>query len=1655
MSTTMEAKLSAAGAIVSADPGTQKVVPYVARSYSHPALQGRTVVRILPQALQEAEDLALSTMGLESESESEIGFSRRIALGFPAWPLIHDPANAGHALALVKDLERIARLAKAKPGAAKNEVDVLAIQLDSSAPHFLPTFMEEVGRIYIRFGNAPMAGQFFGRARTAERVHNLAIDEERHREVFLEFAFAGALTAKAMTVEATELLKRVASEEAYALFRQLSIERIKGGLPPYAGMAKDLRAVAKAAKLDTAAEDKAIIAELLSAPATKRAVKGFWTAYAKAIAAAAKENADLLLSLLNLFPDELDSATWVRILRAAGAVELAKDGAVDLAVWLGRLIDHHHCSEWTRAAASPELQALTAELASLIREQKAVGQASGVVKITTWRSLDLDLLDVLAEHGIEAELNKHQRFPFDVSSHIRRENNARSLEHLAAATRWRPLLQKATLDSLRNDTRPDPHTGRAVASDERIALLGAYPGLRQLVREMLTDSIGLATSSLINFGQALDLAEILSSTSGMAMVGDLVAELPQPNAANLVADVFNAGILDELGWEAYERVLADYRSNAKNTYVDIRSAWPHALISTGSRATVVSRDGVIIDHTVHVPKEFPVGGYNIVNCVSVGSDLLVHWQLGSGDGNVGYWASNPSDIFKVDGSWIHPETQSLPTASGGRTLGHRDFQAGERGKPKARSGGLAGDGQHFWVGYNDRHKSDILDDQSAWQELDVSTGALGKKSYPAFLAEISTRRGHTIRAAHSIVRPLFEDFAENPLGWAAGTVGHCWYTNEAGETMIERTDGVKAGKFTSTGSVQRDEELVSGAESQLLSLPGNAMILATPKQLINVTTGTPVGLTSGTGRFQYVAGTPDPVGPDLRHNLRPRHVPTSERLRVIEGADLGALLAVAETGPATDSTMPAAFSEAEISAIAALFPGSPPALTAGILGILRGAKGDAAIAHALRSQARASLADGDASHRDKPTSDEPRHAQTRLLTEPFGLEELTGKSYRSGPAHSRTLFTLAGLTSNMTAAAATLGITPSSAAIAPEPGAMQSAQTVDVAVSVPTPVWVDIGGAWIDVFQSPAALIAKGMAAGTSVDDKLRIALILGALADSGLADTAGQLCAVRVRAAANQNLQAGQLLKGNGGNVLLVAALQQSHPVDESKSFFAAIAQGTPVYGKLDLDLMWSVPAEANKLSAEDLRTASTLLHEAADATERTVGNAQQIQALVDGTGMLEEEAEYMLAGLPTPRRSWGNPDTDFAKGLGLTETRAKLALDTLESCDRYEKRLLWASLVPDRVADFFSHGADADKAIRAWTAVFGAKIEADPEILRSAFSDLKGVSHSVPLTRWALSPEALSEPNRRNVLDYLQACLWLAYNLPAGHPGRLLLPQKIAAVRGSLAYWREPLEIGADYDNSFRTAHGLPSKPRGAQSLREKYPPLGRDSVGIFTADYDFHIMDGWWNSAFDRITVDAAKFTAADLHVLGTLSHEHSTVRMLRTLFDEKLDNLCAALATEDHAKAGPLPNPLISAPGTVAHASQTLGLTEDAAVLFLQLLALPDPTNARVQKWNGWTPARRTKAGAEVEGAKLVVRAKRARAGRDLFLDGGWVTLRGASLPLEAWKTELYGLPAGDKPELPMDNFFLSESLPQLFQRAWLRYESGDKPRYAELQTGHTA
>jgi hypothetical protein len=148
-----------------------------------------------------------------------------------------------------------------------------------------------------------------------------------------------------------------------------------------------------------------------------------------------------------------------------------------------------------------------------------------------------------------------------------------------------------------------------------------------------------------------------------------------------------------------------------------------------------------------------------------------------------------------------------------------------------------------------------------------------------------------------------------------------------------------------------------------------------------------------------------------------------------------------------------------------------------------------------------------------------------------------------------------------------------------------------------------------------------------------------------------------------------------------------------------------------------------------------------------------------------------------------------------------------------------------------------------------------------------------------------------------------------------------------------------------------------------------------------------------------------------------------------------------------------NPLISASSTVTQVAKKKKLSEEAAAYYLQLLTLHDPTSANVKLWNDWTTATINKAGKELLGKKLILDAKRARAGRTHFIPGGWETLKIPNLPLETWKLPLYDIGRDaetGKLTIPLERIVPLRPLPDLFAAAWKRVLDGDEPKYDEVK-----
>ncbi|MBO1418934.1 hypothetical protein J0670_30560, partial [Streptomyces sp. FH025] len=421
-----------------------------ARGYTHPALDGRRIVRLVPGALGQAEDLAVEFLGLTPDgAPAEVGQVRQEALGFPAWALVHDPANGHHALALVKELERLARQASSKPGAAKDGFDALATRLGRAVPHFLPTFCEEVGRIFLTHDNRTYAAAWFGKAREAERTHGLAVDEERLRAVFLEFALAGALTVKALRQYVKELAQRLDPLTAWQRFRQLCTERSAAGMAPYAGIAEDARALIRAAGLDRTEHERALLAELLDSPAVNRAPAAFWKSWHGPLVELGRSDAAVRARLLDLLPDPAVSdaaphdAAWLEVLAETGAEELLTgpraEGAEPAAAWLQRWC-RHLGRGWRARPSCPATIALAGRMTERLRaDAVTVDLFTGIRDSRTL----LDLLDLLLAAGVPVA-DPPAGYDVELRRWIEQCGpDSTDLAAVAADPRFRPLLRQA------------------------------------------------------------------------------------------------------------------------------------------------------------------------------------------------------------------------------------------------------------------------------------------------------------------------------------------------------------------------------------------------------------------------------------------------------------------------------------------------------------------------------------------------------------------------------------------------------------------------------------------------------------------------------------------------------------------------------------------------------------------------------------------------------------------------------------------------------------------------------------------------------------------------------------------------------------------------------------------------------------------------------------------------------------------------------------------------------------------------------------------------------------------------------------------------------------------------------------------------------------
>ncbi|HET8661804.1 MAG TPA: hypothetical protein VFM55_22765 [Micromonosporaceae bacterium] len=1604
-----EALLDAGAVLPTGAPVTKDdtVDTLTARAYRHPALDGRVVVRLVPATLGEAEDLSLEFLTFGApERVDEVGLVRQQALGFPAWALVHDPANGHHALALVKDIERLARIAKSRVGPANEGFTALGERLARSVPHFLPTFYEEAGRAFLAADSPSYAAMMFGKARDAERSFGLTIDEERQHAVFLEFALAGALTAKALSAHARDLAARCEPAAAYDRFRRLCVERTLGGLPPYAGMHTDLRRLAKAAGLDPVEADGTVLGDLLAAPAMLRAPAAFWTAYQGSLIKRAAADPVLRGRLLGMFPENCTDDVWLTVLDSSGASAALTGPAGSVpaeaacadgpAGWLTRFAAHREDRSWRETKRLPALLLLVERMAG-----RLIADGRPVVLCGEHDDVDLDLLDACLAAGVPvASPDSSARLP--ITHWLADETDGRrDLVAIADDERFQALFATAVEKSL--GSAHDP---------ARVAAVLAVPGLRRALHVWLDNvAASVVRQGLPTLGAQLDRLKLAASPAGFAVNPDAVRRAVEHDLGPVLGRTLRAGVLDEYGWPAWDEAtarLAADKAKAKDNdgKVSLVGQWPVLLARRGDLVLAVGADGIEAEHRTQIPMGQRSWLWRLV-LRHVDGELLVCWD--KGPDRAGYWTNQLDDVFVVpDDAFSMYARASLPVPGGGRTFGGRPLRVGDRAEEVA--GAVVSDGASYWL-------LTTKDERQVWVEYDVATGRQGRVSLPRFL-EDGAVDGEPLELDECWLMPALTATESGPLGQRDGLVG--WRVRAVGEGGYAGT-GIDGRSFTLPARGDRWTR-PPGQLGAALRFPGSDTTYGvlwhhrwnSESVTLCADDGFVIGRYDlGQPKQKFARGTRQLPPLLFWHHKRPRDPQGSAALRALTDERAGALLAGA-----------AGLDRAGVRALIAreLPELTHPALVEGVAGVVRQAAKRAATLRELSLVLSGQTIYPKSKKDRQPTAARPVTAATDKALS-GALKGFLPYCYDRGDSAVRLI-----------EAAAT-------ALTAPKP---------------PAGKWAHSGTDtdWYELFGLLPAAMYLAAAPLTAPEHRAALLALLETYASSGLAAPGGRLRKLTLQSPKKARLKAGSVLQVERRRLLVTSWYDDSGAALE----YAPDGQFGPIPG-------FSITAEVPMTLPAEVPTLVRLVRENGPPQWRPELAAECSQA----AGVSHAEAVLLLAGLPAEAE---------AGTLELTSYLLRAAREAWQGSGRAGDLL--GLLLPDDPAALWTDGPRLDR-LAAWRVErHGRRTPVPDELLETVHR--AGITDPIPASellhgianpdtcRW-LGADGANRPNvdgadgldpddagitAENVaVAVARALPWLAYHLPLDHPIRPNLPAVAERARQRLLDPQVRIDVGyLDEKKVDRLVTALGGDP-----------VTGPEWIQV--GPVEIEATDDW-----RTVRVCPALLSGPDDPALAVVrtrleDTEDQPLAAIRLLLAGRLAETVAVPPIHgepvqgepvqgEPVQAGPvradgqfLHDPSRCVPDLVAEVAGKLKLSADAATVYLQLLALPDPTDRNVARWTGWKPARLTAARKELAASDLLVEAKRSRAGRSLFLPGGWLALKTPHPPVERWKIPLLTLDEDGSPALGV--VVPVAPLPRIFELAWQRVAGGDIPRFDELNT----
>lgn len=805
-----------------------------ARHYASDLLGDRRVVRLVPDNLQEVEDLTLETFGLRPDGAVPVGEVPNRAVGFPARAIITDPANARHALNLVQGLQRAVRQVKSKPGNARDEILAMAGQLGRSAPHFLPTFLEEAARHLLEAENPRLATQFFSKAREAERVHGLPIDQDHHRAVLLEFALAGALSAK----ELVAALGHLEPAEALESYQQLTVDRARGGLPPSATTAADLRRLIKAAGAPADDVEPALLVALAREAATRQAPVGFWKGFGRTLTKLAKADPGLRDTLFRVDPVGGDVEGWLTVLESTGVLDELRRGERDAADWAARMI-----------ASLGYSSAYPRTLALLLRELPGLRGAD--VPLLRQLPPEPELVDALLEAGARVELPKHAFLQLN---------------------KWVQAPERADLDFL----AADPVLSARVNLDwllrqEVPPAVLQHDGSRELLRRWAHPRLGAEPTAMAVWDEFQRLRPLMALAERDVVADGLAAFARHIDGPALLAGALRDGLLTELTWPALERAVDELRRSS-GAEVTFHEAWPAIGVAAGGEVRFVDGDRVVAS-----ARFAPAGAKEPANWRYTLVDGVVGclWGTTAWKNNLA-WANEPARHHEQEPTYLGFRSPAASIEVGGARLCGRSIQrAGDAKQVFINPSMTLSDGTTHWT----------LDHTGGVVEIDPATGRLGRESLPsefARLAEPHLRDGYRLLPGPTTWRPTTPTTATSPMSTAEGL--HQWIALQ-GPDREQRYVGPHIVLDTPDGP--------RGPLVGLVSRPGGgAWAVTADGVLCTPDDASAIGAAlDERGRRHFLHD----VHGSGWHQYRPRDQAASRRLRTVTARDVAPLLKASHT----------------------------------------------------------------------------------------------------------------------------------------------------------------------------------------------------------------------------------------------------------------------------------------------------------------------------------------------------------------------------------------------------------------------------------------------------------------------------------------------------------------------------------------------------------------------------------------------------------------------------------------------------------------------------------------------------------------------------------------------------------------------------------------